>query len=240
MTQMIRNCIGTRYSLKRPMDLSNPIRSVIPLSQGVVLEILARTDAPLTGRTIASLANGRASQAQISRVLQELVAAGLVIRRKHPPAHLFTLNRDHVAADAVEQLARLRETLLERMRHQIAAWQVPPAAVWLFGSLARGEGDVASDIDVLLLAPDGVSGVTGRNDAAESPDPKWSDQVDQFSDDVYRWSGNDCRVVEFTEPEFAAMLQRGDRLALDVIQDGVHLGGKPLPRRRRGPHVSAS
>lgn len=223
------------------MNLADPIRSVIPSSHGPVLEVLARTETPLTGRTIAALTGGRVSVSQVSAALRELVANGLVLLTEHPPANLYLLNRDHVAAEAVEQLARMRDTLLKRMRTRISGWEIAPAAVWLFGSFARGEGGSASDIDVLVLAPDGVQGGgVGQDDIPYPPDQSWIGQVDRFSDEVHRWSGNDCRVVEFTEAEFEEMLDRDDRLAVDVIRDGLHLGGKPLPKARRGRRVGTS
>lgn len=222
------------------MNLSDPIRTVIPSSHGPVLEVLARTETPLTGRTIASLTDGRVSVSQVSVALRELVANGLVLLTEHPPANLYLLNRDHIAAEAVEQLARLRETLLGRMRQRIACWEIAPAAVWLFGSFARGEGGPESDIDVLTLVPDGVEGGADQDGLPYPADQGWRDQIDRFSDEVYRWSGNDCRVVEYTEAEFEAMLDRDDRLAMDVARDGVHLGGKPLPKARRGRRVSAT
>lgn len=222
------------------MNLSDPIRAVIPSSYGPVLEVLARTETPLTGRTIASLTDGRVGVSQVSAVLRELVANGLVLVTEHPPANLYLLNRDHVAADAIQQLARLRETLLERMRHQVMSWEVPPVAVWLFGSLARGEGGPESDIDVLVLTPNTVGAGTSPDSDPTPLYQEWTDQVDGFSDNVHRWSGNDCRVVEFTETEFEEMLAQGDRLAMDVIQDGVHLGGKPKPKSMKARGVSTS
>ena len=219
------------------MDLSYPIRSIIPVAQGAVLEILARTESPLTGRTIASLAGERVSQSQVGRALRGLVDSGLVLKREHPPAHLYVLNRDHVAAEAIEQLAGLRDTLIERMRLRIESWEIMPQAAWLFGSFARGEGGTGSDVDVLILAPDGVDGDDDRDGMSHPPHQEWTAQIDRFCDDVYRCSGNDCRVVEFSRSEFEAMLDRGDRLAMDVSRDGIHLAGEPLPKRERSRRV---
>jgi hypothetical protein len=41
------------------MDLTNPIQSVIPSAHGAVLNVLARTDEPLSGRRIAELTKPR-------------------------------------------------------------------------------------------------------------------------------------------------------------------------------------
>ncbi|MFM9112316.1 MAG: hypothetical protein ACKOPB_03520, partial [Actinomycetota bacterium] len=60
------------------MDVSSPISSVIPGVPGVVLQILARTELPLTGNGIADLADGVVSRAGVTKALSTLVAHGLV------------------------------------------------------------------------------------------------------------------------------------------------------------------
>lgn len=202
------------------MDLSDPISSVIPSSHGPVLEVLARTDVPLSGRTVASLTRGRVSQKQTNLTLRALVASGLVLQEAHPPANLYRLNRDHVAAGAVVSLASLRDLLLGRMRAALGAWGLAPEAAWLFGSLARGAGDVSSDVDVLVL----------RSDDVADEDSDWVRQVDTFSDDVRRWSGNECTIVDYTRAEFMALAEAGERLPSDIARDGIHLAGSEIPR----------
>jgi DNA-binding transcriptional ArsR family regulator len=197
------------------MDLSNPISSIIPSGHGTVLAVLARTDRPLTGRKVAELTGGRVSQSRVSEVLRELTRGGIVLCDEHPPAKLYRLNREHVAADAVVELARQRERLVGRLRDRLGMWSPPPAAAWLFGSFARGEGDMHSDLDVLIVRPDAVNG----------DDPEWSAQVDDFIAQVARWSGNQCSLLEYSEQEFADLVRGGERLADELRRDGLHLAG---------------
>lgn len=203
------------------MNLTDPIRSIIPSSHGPILQVLAATTAPLTGRTVASLTDGQVSQRQTSTVLRELVDSGLVTVQRHPPSNLYLLNRDHVAADAVIELASLRKRLMERLRTGLGRWNPAPEQAWLFGSFSRGEGDNTSDIDVLVIRPDGV----------DSDDPAWSDQVLTFSNDVLRWSGNRCNVIEYSRSEFDASARFGAHLVDDVVRDGVVLAGPPIHGR---------
>ena len=60
------------------MDVSNPIRSVIPAVQGDVLAVLARTDVPLTGRGISRLIP-EVSDSGVKKALRALNDAGLVL-----------------------------------------------------------------------------------------------------------------------------------------------------------------
>lgn len=208
------------------MNLATPIRSIIPSGHGTVLAVLARTERALSGRRIAELAGDRLGQSRANEILRELVASGVVLSEEQPPARLYVLNREHVAADAVLGLARMRETLLLRMRAHLTEQTPTPAAAWLFGSFARGEGGVRSDIDVLLVRPDEV----------EDEDPAWIDNVDSFAAAVGRWSGNHCSVIEYADSDLATLVEQGERLVADLRRDGIHLAGRTtvLPQVRAG------
>ena len=200
------------------MDLSNPIRSVIPASQGEVLAVLARTDRPLTGRRVAELTDGRLSQKGANLALRALVRAGLVLVEPQPPSNLYRLNRQHLAAPSIEALVSLRDRLIAAMAEHIAGWKIATDGAWLFGSAARGDGDESSDIDVIVLRPDEV-------------DDAWDDQVEQFASAITAWTGNRCAVIEYTTGEFAELMNRAeDRLAVGLRSDAVALTSAEMPR----------
>lgn len=203
------------------MDLSNPIRSVIPVGQGEVLAVLARTEQPLTGRGVADLTNGRLSQKGTNLALRALVRAGLVLVEAHPPANLYRLNRQHLAARSIEELATLRGRLIDAMKGHLSDWVIPAWGAWLFGSAARGDGDEDSDIDVLVVRPD----------PADDSEAAWDDQVDRFAAAVTAWTGNRCEIIEYRPDELADLLAREERLAVDLRADGVALTPRQLPRR---------
>jgi len=208
------------------VQAAHPISSIIPSSHGVVLEVLARTDTPLSARAIARLTEGRVSHTQANAVLKALGAAGIVTSESHPPSNLYSLNRQHVAADPIMALVSMRSVLFDRMRTAVASWDPEPAAVWVFGSFARGDATTASDMDVLVVRPDSVG----------EDDPSWHRQISQLEQDVRDWSGNDCNTIEFGRRTFAELVDSGDRLPTDVAHDGIHLFGNPIPRGeiRRG------
>lgn len=202
------------------MDLSNPIRSVIPVGQGDVLAVLARTDRPLTGRRVAELTDSRLSQKGTNLALRALVRAGLVLVEAQPPANLYRLNRQHLAAPSIEALVTLRDRLIAAMNEHIDSWEIHPEGAWLFGSAARGDGDEASDIDVLVLRPEPVD------------EGIWDAQVERFTTAVTTWTGNRCGIVEYTAEEFTELMRRADdRLAVGLRSDAVALTPTPLPRR---------
>lgn len=203
------------------MDLSSPIRSVVPSSHGDVLAVLARTDRALSGRQVAGLTGGRVSQKGANLALRALASAGLVVVEDHPPAKLYRLNRRHLAADAVQALASLRERLIDGIRFSLGEWAIPAHGAWLFGSAARGDGQVASDIDVLVVRPDAVG----------DDDDTWLSQVAHLVDDVTAWTGNSCEVVEYSADEFEELMASDEALAEALRRESIALTTHRLPPR---------
>lgn len=197
------------------MDLNHPISTVIPSAHGPVLSVLAGTDEPLTGRTVASLTAPTVSQSQTASVLAHLTASGLVHVTYAGSARLYTLNRDHLAAPAVEQLANLRSLLWDRMVEHVSTWEHCPDVLAVYGSIARGDGHMGSDIDILLVRPDGV----------EHSNPAWMNSLIVFANAVVSWTGNEVELLDRSHDELAAMAAAGESLLANIRQDGRFLIG---------------
>lgn len=179
--------------------------------------VLAGTTAPLTGRQIARLA-ARGTSPSVSAALDRLVEHGLVHRQVAGRAYLHTLNRDHVAAPAVEALAGLRAELLRRLRDALAHWDPAPLHASMFGSAARADGDTSSDIDLLVIRPDAV----------DAEDERWRDQVHALAESVHAWTGNHAGISELSEAELAKLRRRPPPVLRDVRADGIDLAGVPV------------
>ncbi|RAX50572.1 hypothetical protein DQ353_03210 [Arthrobacter sp. AQ5-05] len=61
-------------------------------------------------------------------------------------------------------MAQTKRRLLLGMQQLIRPWDVQPLAVTMFGSAARGEMTLDSDIDVLVVLPDDVGDVPANAD----------------------------------------------------------------------------
>ena len=198
------------------MDFRRPVETLIPGVQGRILAILAETTAELNLRAIARLAD--VSPAQASRVLPELVALGLVERREAPPSALFALVPDHVASRAVRALSRARDAVLDELGVLAGKMDPPPLSAVVFGSLARGDADAASDLDVVLVRPAGV----GEDDAG------WTSSMESWRSAARRLTGNPVRVIEIGAAEAARRVLRPTSLWTDVLHDGITVHGSPL------------
>ena len=199
------------------MDVARPYAAVSPSLEGEVLYTLAGSSVGMTGRQIALL-TGRSSHSGVLHALNRLVEQGLVDRVELNRAHLFSLNRDHLAAPAVASLAALRTALIDRIREDVSGWPSQPLHGSLFGSTARGDGDAHSDIDLLFVRPAAVP----EDDAA------WRDSLDGLSARIERWTGNRASISEVSESELRRWRRDPPAILPDIEADSILLAGRRL------------
>ena len=196
------------------MDLSRPwalIRSPIDME---VLLVLQGTTRPMTGREVARLVRA-GSQPSANAALRRLAEGGLVRAEEAGNAYLYTFNRAHLGAPAVELLASIRTELERRLRTEIADWEIAPAHVSIFGSAARGDGDTRSDIDIFVVRP---------VDVAED-DPGWRDQLGRLADYVYDWTGNHAALSEVSAADLRRLRRERPRVIDELRRDAIALAG---------------
>jgi predicted nucleotidyltransferase len=196
------------------MDVSKPFTALSPSLDVDVLVTLAGSSTPRSGREVARRA-GR-SKTGVRHVLDRLVDHGLVDRLEAGSTLLYSLNRDHLLAPAVEQMADARAEMIRRLREEIGGWEVPAVHASLFGSAARGQGDTRSDIDLLVVRPADV----------DQEDETWRAQIDALAGSVRRWTGNHAGIAEISEGELSRLLKEGPPVLEEVRQDAVDLAGQ--------------
>jgi predicted nucleotidyltransferase len=198
------------------MDLSAPESAVSTALDIKVLVTLAGTTRPLTGRQIARVC-GR-SKTGVAVVLQRLVEQGTLDVLEAGSSLLYTLNREHLVAPAVIQLAGIRQELLRRLADEVSTWEPPALSVALFGSVARGDGDSESDIDLLIIRPGDV----------DEENETWRAQLDAFAEHVLRWTGNHSQFAELSQSDIRRLVRDEAPILDDLRRDAVDLAGVPV------------
>lgn len=193
------------------MELSRPLSTVTPTLDGDVLAVLASHDVTFTTGQLHRVLM-RHSEEGIRKVLQRLTKQGIVRSDRVGHAFAYRLNRDHLAAEHIIGLAQLPKTFLKRIEDRLESWETPPVYAAVFGSAARGSMTVDSDLDLLLIRPDGAD------------DDLWETQVNDLIADVIRWIGNDTRPLEFTAAELAAH-GHDEPVLSDVLREGLTVAG---------------
>lgn len=189
------------------MLFSEPFGGVIPGARGAVLGTLLRTDAPLTGRQIHALVSDDYSLWTVQEALKALTRLGLINTQTIGRAGVHTVNEDHISVAPLRALldpiAALTDTVRDAVGQEVQT-------VILFGSIARGEATIDSDVDLAVIAPANWDGHTELEDA------------------VRIRLGNDCDVLVFTPEDFARS-GTGEPVVREIVTAGVALLGS-IPR----------
>lgn len=214
------------------VDAQHPLAVITPTLDGDVLTHLALTEMAFTPGQLSRLLP-KGSVEGTRKVLHRLAKQGIVVAtRAGDAATTYELNRDHLAADAVVALANQARMLRQRIEKLVASWEEPPVYVALFGSWARGQATVESDVDVLLVQPDDADGA------------QWDSQLDALQQAVSRWTGNDARpfVIDEsdlphrrTEPVLQSIRSEGVTLYGDAAWFRTQVKPRRLARRAEGP-----
>lgn len=197
------------------MDLSRPYSAISPTVDGDVLAVLAQSDSPLSGRAIAKRVR-RGSQPAVNAALERLVDHGLVSRDSAPPAYIYRLNREHVGAGAVDQMAGMRREFFRRVRQALEEWRIPAAHASVFGSAARADGDTRSDVDLFLVRPAKV----------ESDDLEWEEQLGALREAVRLWTGNWLSISEVGDPRTVSWAKFSkEHVFTELRRDAITVAG---------------
>jgi predicted transcriptional regulator len=192
------------------VDFSRPLATVTPTLDGDVLAVLAMADVTFTTGQIHRMLR-QFSEEGIRKVLNRLVTQGVVLAERVGNAVAYRLNHEHLAAEPIVALARLRSTFLARLERDLKDWPAPPKYAAVFGSAARGDMTVGSDLDLFLVRE------------RDTLDEVWTRHLEELITNVTRWTGNDARTVEYTTDELHAA--RNETLVSDVLDHGLTVAG---------------
>jgi len=194
------------------MLFGEPFGGVIPGVRGAVLATLLRTDAPLTGRQVHALVSDHYSLWTVQEALKALAQLGLVNTQTIGRAGVHTVNEDHVSVSPLrailDPIAALTDTVREAVGDDVRT-------VILFGSIARGETHIDSDIDLAVIAPTGWDGRTDLEDAVRTR------------------LGNYCDVLVFTPEDFSRLSGTDEPVVREILAEGIALIGS-IPRVKSG------
>lgn len=195
------------------MNVAEPSDLVMSGSQAAVLRVLCGTTAGLSVREIARLSG--VAPSRVSTVVRQASDRGLVTTERHRGTLICQLNRDHLAADAVIALVTMRSRMLELLSTEIGGWPIPVTHASLFGSAARGDGGVESDLDVLVVP---------SPKAAEDPEA-WDEQLFETAQRVRRATGNSPAWLVLTRDDLMTAERNKEQILSELLRDAVTLAG---------------
>lgn len=151
------------------------------------------------------------------RSLQGLVTQDLVDADAHRAAILYRLNRSHSFASPLLEMLGAATELHRRVAGSLSEWPVPPLHASVFGSTSRGDGDTASDVDLLVVRADPPEQVVTHDIL-----------IDALSRSIEQWTGNHAHVLSIDSGQLHEMHRGQDPLLDSWLQDGRLLYGVDL------------
>lgn len=195
------------------MDITRPGKAILGAGMQAVLEVLDGTTRPLTGREIARLAE--LSHNGAHQILRTLSDHGIIEAETAGRAILYRLDREHVLVGPLVDLLHARERAVDLIAEAISDWGIAPAHASLFGSVARGDGNTTSDVDVLVIRVDGL----------DPDDSQWRAQLDAVGRQGYAWTGNRLAWFELSWSELRSAVDRDEPIVEEWRRDARWLAG---------------
>lgn len=199
------------------MNLSEPLDGLTSLVEAAVLRVLARTNRGFSGRQVHTLA-GQGSTSSVHRALSHLVQVGLVTSEARPPSIIYRANREHVLWPVVEQALSARASVFDGIRTFCESDLSDDLAltVVVYGSVARRDSTLESDVDLFVAYPDGID-----EDAR-------ADVSYRLAGYVQRLTGNEAQVFSLQRSELAQRLAEEDPLIVNIVSDGILIFGPQI------------
>lgn len=183
-----------------------------------IFRYLARRGGEHTGRSLARVLGEQPKQ--VLAALRMLWQAGLLVRKAAPPAHLYSLNREHYLVreallPAFQAEARWLDALGQEVR-QVGGEAVE--SVLLFGSLSRGTtvADPGSDVDVAVLV----------DEPGHIEDVRRALEVVQAA--LHERFGHAVSPMVLSLEQFRTRFRKRNPLVRNMVRDGEVLAGRPV------------
>lgn len=111
---------------------------------------------------------------------------------------------------AVQPESTIGDALLESLRAHARAIRPAPAALVLFGSVARGDAGPDSDLDVLAVRPTTVAW----------DDDAYADALIDWQERAWDLTGRPVGLIEAEEAEVPDLLARAGSVWQDIASEG--------------------
>jgi predicted nucleotidyltransferase len=148
------------------------------------------------GRELSTAEIGRLadiSGPQTSRVLAQLVELGIVERREVPPAVIYRAVEGNVVVGLLQQLCDVRNAVMAHAAATLGSITPAPSRLTIYGSVATGRASLGSDIDVLVIRPDGAD-----------DDDQWVETLGSWRRGLEKFAGMPVSMLEMSDADWAS------------------------------------
>ena len=199
------------------MKFKKPLDDIFQTPSSIkVLRVLAKSELDFTGRQIADMAGLNPQTCQ--NTLDRLNDLRLLAVRRVGRAYLYRLKSNNaIVNQMLAPLFNTEKNLLANELTKVAnRLEGTAIAVILFGSVARGEEEPGSDIDLAVIVQDPET-----REAAQG-------LGDEILDELAEVTGVIPTIIVWSKDEFKERYDSGDGLARSLLEEGRVVMGPPV------------
>ncbi len=199
------------------MKFRKPLDDIFQTPSSIkVLRVLAKSELDLTGRQIADMAGLNPQTCQ--NTLDRLNDLRLLAVRRVGRAYLYRLKSNNAIVNKMlAPLFNTEKNLLANELTKVAnRLEGTAIAVILFGSVARGEEEPGSDIDLAVIVQD--------PETREAAQGLGEEILDELAD----VTGVVPTIIVWSKDEFKERYDSGDGLARSLLEEGRVVMGPPV------------
>ena len=199
------------------MKFKKPLDDIFQTPSSIkVLRVLAKGELDFTGRQIADMAGLNPQTCQ--NTLDRLNDLRLLAVRRVGRAYLYRLKSNNaIVNQMLAPLFNTEKNLLANELTKVAnRLEGTAIAVILFGSVARGEEEPGSDIDLAVIVQDPET-----REAAQG-------LGDEILDELADVTGVIPTIIVWSKDEFKERYDSGDGLARSLLEEGRVVMGPPV------------
>jgi len=205
------------------MLFDNPLDYILGQQSKVkILRFLVKSHAELNGREIAKAVG--LSHVKCHTVLRELSVHGLINMRRVGKSVIYSIEPENILvkfflAPLYDKETRLVNILAKTIVKEFSSPR--PVAIFLFGSIVKGQPRPNSDIDIFLIHPD------------EKNIRKAKEELNRAERNVVKLFGNRLAPIMVKESNFKRRYKKGEKLVREVLKTGKIIYGKSLSKLLR-------
>ncbi len=170
---------------------------------------------PFTGREIAR--NLGLAHSNVAMALSRLRKMGVIRSMVKGRSILYQLNPRHILIAKVRPLLETEKDFLKLVLEELPVdWPSRTRSVILYGSVARGEEQSASDVDLCLVA---------RSQAGEK---RLEAELETLQAEFYLRTGNRFSPLVLTASRWVELYRKSDRLIRQIAREGKVLRGESI------------
>lgn len=179
-----------------------------------VLRVLNERVIGISGREIARLSDISTRAAQTA--LLNLEEIGLVNRVVGGREHLFSLNRDHYLSEKLihhifQSEKEFKKNIYSLIKKELGKLST---SIIVFGSVARGESTVKSDLDICLVLNNKINSVEKK--------------LSILRDELFNKFSVSIAPFYISEKDFKQKYKNKSEPIVDIINDGKVISGKEI------------